>query len=68
MRHDPAAEHRGGFQRLLIGMQYKVNRVTRELALSEHEMGMILRHGRESHRGGWQTSIKRIFGRHFDLE
>ena len=67
MRHDPESEKRGGFQRLLIGMQYRVNRLTRELDLSEHEIDIILHHGKEAYKGGWQSSIKKIFGNHFDL-
>jgi hypothetical protein len=66
-RHDPASERRGGFQRFLIGLQSRANRVTGEMFLSEPEMAMILRHGRNPRRGGWQTSIRRIFGRHFNF-
>jgi hypothetical protein len=68
MKFDPATKRRGGFQRLLIGMQVRINRVTRELTISDHEMDMILRHGRQPYKGGWQKSIMKIFGRHFDLE
>jgi hypothetical protein len=68
MKHDPTTKTRGGFQQLLIGMQCRVNRITHELELSDHEMDMILRHGRNPGKGGWQSSIKRIFGDHFKLE
>lgn len=68
MKFDPKSEKKGGFQRLLIGMQYRINKTTRELELSEHDISMILKHGRHPEKGGWQASIKRIFGRHFDLE
>jgi hypothetical protein len=67
LRHDPSSQDRGGFQRFLIGLQSRVNRVTGEMNLSEPEMALILRHGRNPRRGGWQTSIRRIFGRHFDF-
>ena len=67
LRHDPSSEDRGGFQRFLIGLQSRVNRVTGEMDLAETEMAMILRHGRNPHSGGWQASIRRIFGRHFDF-
>lgn len=67
MRHDPQTEDRGGFQRFLIGLQSRVNRVTGAIDLSEPEMALILRHGRNPRRGGWQASIRRIFGRHFDF-
>ena len=68
MKYDPTTKTRGGFQRLLIGMQCRVNRTTHELELSDHEMDMILRHGRNPGKGGWQSSIKTIFADHFDLE
>lgn len=68
LRHDPATEKRGGFQRFLIGLQTRVNRVSGELDLSEAEMGTILKHGRDPSRGGWQTSIRKIFANHFDFD
>ena len=67
MKHDPASEYRGGFQRLLIGLQYKINQQTLEVVLSDSEMDKIIRHCRNAYKGGWQGSIKKIFGRHFDL-
>jgi hypothetical protein len=67
MKFDPASEKHGGFQRLLIGMQYKINHLARELELSDHDMNMILRHGRNPEKGGWQSSIKKVFGSHFDF-
>lgn len=67
LRHDPSTEKRGGFQRFLIGLQSRVNRISGELYLSETEMNTILRHGRTPQKGGWQASIRQIFGRHFDF-
>lgn len=67
MKHDPSSEYRGGFQRLLIGLQYRANHQTREVTLSDSEMDKIVRHCRTAHKGGWQASIKKIFGRHFDF-
>jgi hypothetical protein len=67
MKFNPRTKTRGGFQRLLIGMQYRVNQVTHELPLSDHEMDLILRHGRHPEKGGWQKSIRTIFGRHFEF-
>ena len=68
MKFDPASEKKGGFQRVLIGMQYRINRTTRELELSPRDVDVILKHGRQPKKGGWQASIKKIFGRHFDLD
>jgi hypothetical protein len=67
MSFDPATRNRGGFQRFLISLQFRVRRRTRELDLSENDIDTILRHGRQPRRGGWQASIHRIFARHFDL-
>ncbi len=67
LKFDPASEKRGGFQRVLIGMQFRVNRKTRELQLLPHDIEVIIKHGRNPRKGGWQSSIKKIFGRHFDL-
>lgn len=68
LRHDPATKNRGGFQRFLIGLQSRVNRVSGEIDLSESDMNRILRHGRNPSRGGWQASIRKIFARHFDFD
>lgn len=66
MRHDPAKKDNGGFQRFLIGLQFRVDQTTRELTLSPSEMEWILRQGADPKKGGWQRSIRKIFGRHFD--
>ena len=68
MKFDLASEKKGGFQRVLIGMQYRINRRTRKLELSPHDVDVILKHGRQPKKGGWQASINKIFGRHFDLD
>jgi len=69
MKHDPASEFKGGFQRLLIGIQYRVNKQTGEVTLFDPEMDAIIRHCRNASKGGWQGSIKKIFGKHFfDIE
>ena len=67
LRHDPVTQNRGGFQRFLIGLQSRVNRVSGEIDLSEAEIATILKYGRNPRRGGWQTSIRKIFGNHFDF-
>ena len=68
MRQNPTTAKRGGFQRMLVSMQIRINRTTRELELSENEMAQILRYGRTPKKGGWQTRIRKIFGSHFDLD
>lgn len=66
MRHDPASRTRGGFQRFLIGLQFRVDHRTRELTLSGADIDVILKHGAQPQKGGWQSSIRKIFGSHFD--
>lgn len=68
MRYDPRTERKGGFQRVLIGIQYRTNLTTREVELSAHDVDVILRHGRQPKKGGFQSSIRKIFGHHFDLD
>jgi hypothetical protein len=67
MKHDPSSKHRGGFQRLLVNLQQRVDKRTGELDLFEPEMTTIMRNGRNPSKGGWQASLHRIFGRHFDM-
>lgn len=64
MKYDPSSKGRGGFQGLLIKLQSRVNRNTRVIELSSDDMDRILRYGRHPRRGGWQSSIRKIFGGH----
>src|SRR5258706_5455070 len=57
IRHDPESEHRARFQRFLIVLQSRVNLTTGDMDLSEPEMALILRYGRNPRRGGWQRRI-----------
>jgi hypothetical protein len=68
MRYDPMTRNQGGFQRFLISLQFRINRTSRELELSDSDMEAILRHGNQPKKGGWQRSIRKIFGRHFNFE
>ena len=67
MAHDPTTRDRGGFQRFLVGLQGRTNRHTGELVLADADMERILKYGRHPRRGGWQLSLRKIFGRHFDF-
>jgi hypothetical protein len=66
MRRDPRTRARGGFQRFLIGLQFRVDRTTREITLSPSDIDMILKHGSTPKKGGFQWSIRKIFESHFD--
>ena len=67
LKYDPRTQHRGGFQRFLIGLQFRIDRRTGLLELTASETEMIYRYGRQPGRGGWQRSIHKIFARHFNL-
>jgi hypothetical protein len=68
MRHDPATRDKGGFQRKLVEFQSRTHRTRRTLTLYPADIDWILRHGSQPEKGGWQQSIRRIFGRHFTLK
>jgi len=56
----------GGFQNLLLRLQRRVvNKRTRELELSEHDIERICRCKADPRRGGFQARFEKIFGRHF---
>lgn len=67
LKYDPRTRHHGGFQRFLIGLQFRINRTTGLIELTESDIEIIHRYGRQPGRGGWQNSIHKIFDRHFDL-
>jgi hypothetical protein len=55
MKHDPSTRSRGGFQRFLIGLQFRVDHRTRELTLSASEIDIILKHGSQPHVGSGKS-------------
>jgi hypothetical protein len=62
-RQNPGTQRDGGFQGLLVSLQQKVNRSTRELVLDERDLERIQRYAFDYRRGGWQGRLTRIFGR-----
>lgn len=64
MRHDPSTRHRGGFQRKLIELQARTHQTKRTLTLYPDEVDWIRKYGSNPSSGGWQQSIRKIFGRH----
>ena len=62
-RQNPATKANGGFQGLLVTLQQKVNRLTRELTLDARDLDHIARYAFDYKRGGWQGRLTRIFGR-----
>lgn len=62
-RQDPMTEHDGGFQKLLVDLQYSVNRKTGTLALDDEHEEKIPRYAFDYKNGGWEDRLKRIFSR-----
>lgn len=60
---NPATKGNGGWQRLIVGLQERVNRATGELMLSGKDIERIARYAFDYRRGGWQGRLMRIFGR-----
>ena len=62
-RQDPLTERDGGFQKLLVDLQYSVDRKTGALALSDEHEEKIARYAFDYKNGGWEDRLKRIFSR-----
>ncbi len=65
MSQDPSTARKGGFQKFLIGLQYRINQSNREIALNQADIDWIRRHMENRSKGGFQGRIAKIFGRHF---
>lgn len=55
----------GGFQRFIVGLQFRVNRTTRELELSSYDLDRIFKYKASRSKGGWQSRFHKIFSNHF---
>jgi hypothetical protein len=64
MQQDPSTESRGGFQKYLIGLQYRANKSTREIVLDQQDIEKIKRLKNNPSKGGFQSRFNKIFGRH----
>jgi hypothetical protein len=62
-RQDPATKGNGGYQRLLVNLQNKVDRLTRRLTLTSRDLERIARYAFDYGNGGWEGRLRRIFGR-----
>jgi hypothetical protein len=62
-RQDPMTESEGGFQKLLVDLQYSLNRTTGALPLSDEQEERIPRYAFDYNNGGWEDRLKRIFSR-----
>jgi len=62
-RQDPMTERDGGFQKLLVDLQYSLNRKTGALSLSDEHEERIPRYAFDYKNGGWEERLKGIFSR-----
>lgn len=62
-RQDPTTKGKGGYQRLLVNLQGKVDRLTRRLPLTSRDLERIARYAFDYGNGGWEDRLLRIFGR-----
>jgi hypothetical protein len=56
-------KHRGGFQAFLVGLQKRVEPETNRLKLTVSDRERIARYAHDYKGGGWQTRLRKIFGR-----
>lgn len=63
MEQDPSKEGDGGWQSLLVKFQKKIDPNTGALTLDDAELERIPRFAFDYGKGGWETQLKRIFGR-----
>jgi hypothetical protein len=62
-RQDPSSEQDGGFQKLLVDLQYSLNRQTGVLSLTDEHEEKIPRYAFDYKNGGWEDRLKGIFSR-----
>lgn len=60
---DPNTASDGGFQGLMVSLQNRINRVTRELHLTDDDLRRIPMYAFDYHNGGWENRLRRAFRR-----
>jgi hypothetical protein len=63
LRQDPATETDGGFQKLLVTLQYLVDEETGVIELPGVLLERIPRYAFDYGNGGWENRLKGIFSR-----
>ncbi|MGC8469998.1 MAG: hypothetical protein ACP5NI_08860 [Acetobacteraceae bacterium] len=62
-KQDPATAADGGFQGLMASLQRRINRVTKELHLTDEDLRRIPTYAFDYKNGGWEDRLKRAFSR-----
>jgi len=63
LRQDPATETDGGFQRLLVTLQYLTDEETGVIELPDILLERIPRYAFDYGNGGWESRLKSILAR-----
>lgn len=63
LRQDPASETDGGFQKLLVTLQYLVDEKSGVIELPDVLLERIPRYAFDYGNGGWESRLKSIFSR-----
>jgi hypothetical protein len=62
-RQNPMTEGDGGYQKLLVGLQKKLDPASSELLLSVQDLKRIPQYAFDYGNGGWEDRLVKIFGR-----
>jgi hypothetical protein len=62
-RQDPATESDGGFQRLMVTLQYSLDEKTGVIEIPDIVLERIPRYAFDYGNGGWESRLKGIFSR-----
>jgi hypothetical protein len=62
-RQDPATESDGGFQRLMVTLQYSLDERTGVIEIPNTVLERIPRYAFDYGNGGWENRLKSIFSR-----
>lgn len=62
-RQDPATESDGGFQRLMVTLQYSLDEETGVIEIPDTVLERIPRYAFDYGNGGWESRLKEIFSR-----
>lgn len=63
LRQDPSTESDGGFQKLLITLQYLLDEKSGTIELPDILLERIPRYAFDYGNGGWENRLKSIFAR-----
>lgn len=62
-RQDPKTEKDGGYQKLLVSLEKRINRSTGEIDLTPDDLEKIPRYAFDYKIGGWEDRLVGIFSR-----